>query len=264
MRALIAGNGDLPGLVLKAGTAPTHVFALEGVSVSLPSEPERFRLETLGTLLATLTKRGVTELCLAGAITRPSIDPTLIDEATRPLVPVLQQALMQGDDGALRIILNIFEAQGIRILAAHDMVPDLLPPEGVLTSVLPSEPHQTDAVRGQHIVDAMGAADIGQACVVAGGQALVVEGMFGTEWMLNSLKNRPAQPRGGILYKAPKPDQDRRVDLPAVGLDTVHQAADAGLEGIVLEAGGVMVLNREAVIKAADAAGLFLWVKARE
>ena len=107
----------------------------------------------------------------------------------------------------------------------------------------------------------MGAADVGQACAVLNGQALAIEGVFGTDWMLRSLANRP-DGEGGLLYKAPKPDQDRRADLPAIGPDTVRGAADAGLDGIVIEAGGVILLDRDAVVATCDRMGLFLWSRA--
>ena len=110
---------------------------------------------------------------------------------------------------------------------------------------------------------AVGPADIGQGCVVVAGQALAIEALGGTDWMLDSLagNRRPAGPSGGILYKAPKPGQDRRADLPVIGPQTMAGVKAAGLSGIVIEEGGVIVLDQAATIGAADAAGLFLWVR---
>ncbi|MYF89777.1 MAG: LpxI family protein, partial [Boseongicola sp. SB0676_bin_33] len=75
-----------------------------------------------------------------------------------------------------------------------------------------------------------------------------------------SLDRRP-DGSGGIFAKAPKPGQDRRVDLPTIGPGTATCVADAGLGGIVIEAGGVMVLDREESVQVADDAGIFLWVR---
>jgi DUF1009 family protein len=167
-----------------------------------------------------------------------------------------------------------------------------------------------DADRGLAVIAAMGAADVGQACVVRAGQVMAVEAAPGTDWMLASLSPapvaarpgdpltwaadaagevidtwadwlsgpdapRPAAPvppapvppaqaiaAGGVLVKAPKPAQDRRADLPAIGPGTVAGAARAGLAGIVVAAGGVMVLDLPATVAACDRAGLFLWVRA--
>ena len=107
----------------------------------------------------------------------------------------------------------------------------------------------------------MSAADIGQCCAIRARQAIAVENTFGTNWMLQSLRQRP-DGQGGILFKAPKPGQDRRADLPAVGPPTVELAAQAGLSGIVLEAGSVIVLEQEEVVAACDRLGLFLWLRA--
>jgi DUF1009 family protein len=258
MLALIAGRGSLPVAIAGAQEQPALICALED------NGPERldvdlwFRIETLGSLIAALKERGVTRVCLAGGIRRPQVDPAGFDAATLPLIPVLMGALQSGDDGALRAVLSVFEAAGLAVIPAQEAAPGLLLGAGSPTIAQPTEAHQRDARRGAEIVAAMGAADIGQACAVLNGQALAVESVFGTDWMLACLFDRPDE-GGGILYKAPKPDQDRRADLPAIGPDTVRGAADAGLDGLVIEAGGVILLDPEAVIAACDRLGLFLW-----
>jgi DUF1009 family protein len=219
-----------------------------------------FRIERLGSFLQTLKEKGVTEVCFAGSLQRVPLDAAEIDAATMPLVPRMMEALKAGDDAALRTVLAFFEEAGLTIRSAHDIAPDLLPDEDVLTEGAPDDLAQEDAVRAQEIIAAMGAVDIGQACVVHRGQALAVEGLFGTAWMLDSLKGRP-DGAGGLLAKAPKPNQDRRIDLPVIGPETVAQASAAGLAGIVLEAGGVMIVDRNETIAAANAAGLFIWVR---
>jgi DUF1009 family protein len=103
---------------------------------------------------------------------------------------------------------------------------------------------------------------MGQGCVVASGHILAVEAFGGTQWMLSSLSElRPADwPEGGVLYKAPKAGQERRVDLPAIGLETMAQAARAGLVGVAILHGEVVALDLPDVIAEADRLGLFLWV----
>ncbi len=261
MLALVAGTGALPAELVARLPVPPLIcqladFEPEGVSADLV-----FRLEHLGTLIGTLKERGVTELCMAGAIRRPPIDPAAIDAATMPLVPAIQRALTSGDDGALRAMIAVFEDAGIAVRAAHDLAPDLLMTAGCPTATQPGDRDENDAARGAEIVSALGAADVGQSCVVRSGQALALEGVFGTDWMLNSLAQRP-DGKGGVLFKAPKTGQDRRADLPTIGPDTVAGAVTAGLDGLVIEAGGVIVLHREAVLKACDENGIFLWVRA--
>ncbi|WP_170786697.1 LpxI family protein [Ruegeria lacuscaerulensis] len=262
MLAVIAGTGALPTEVVDQLANRPVICAMEGFAPDTLDVDMTFPLEQLGTFIADLKARGVTQICMAGAVRRPAIDPSRIDAATMPLVPILQQAIMSGDDGALRAVIGIFEDAGLQVRAAHEIVPALLPALGPLTEAQPSDADLSDANRAAGIVRAMGAADIGQACVVSKGQALAVEGIFGTAWMLKSLTQRP-DAGGGVLFKAPKPDQDRRADLPAIGPDTVADAVAAGLSGIVIEKGGVMVLQRPQVIAECDRLGLFLYVRER-
>ncbi len=293
MLALIAGQGALPGLV--QGARPDAlVCELEGYPAGL-GPARRFRVERLGSFMAELRAAGVTEVCLAGRVGRPKLDPGMVDAATMPLVPRMMAALQLGDDAALRTVIGFFEEAGFAVRAAHEIVPGVLPPEGVLTRAAPGPAAERDVVRAVAVHAAMGAADVGQAVVVAEGQVIAVEAQPGTDWMLASLLARggarlptggvfddplgvaadlfggpvvapqprrdPALPPGGLLYKAPKPGQDLRADLPAIGPATVAGAVAAGLQGIVIAAGGVMVLDRDEAVRAADAAGLFLWVR---
>ncbi|WP_293573523.1 UDP-2,3-diacylglucosamine diphosphatase LpxI [Phaeobacter sp.] len=260
MLALIAGRGALPAEVAARLAARPLVCAMQG------SEPDHidpeltFRLEHLGSFIARLTASGVTEICLAGAVGRPPIDPREIDAQTMPLVPVLQAALTDGDDGALRAIIGLFEQAGMTVRTAHDVAPDLLMGEGVVSDTQPGEIDHADAARGSAVVAAMSQADVGQSCAIRRGQAIAVENLFGTDWMLQALQARP-DGTGGLLFKAPKAGQDRRADLPTIGPQTVELAAAAGLSGIVLEAGGVIVLDQDEVIAACNRHGLFLWLR---
>ncbi|SDI57519.1 LpxI family protein [Aliiruegeria lutimaris] len=264
MLALIVGQGRLPEILAEETRAAGRTPLVCGYA----SAPDRlspeltFHLEGLGGLVRKLRRKGVTEICMAGGITRPKLRLSRLDFATLLLVPRLMRALGKGDDGALRELIALFEENGMAVRGAHEILPELLPDPGVLTRVKPDKDDVKDAARGEEIVAAMGVADVGQACVVARRQALAIEAMPGTDWMLASLKGtRVGLPEGGLLFKAPKPGQDRRVDLPTIGPDTIRAATEAGLRGVVIEAGGVMLLDRAEAIAAADAAGLFLWVR---
>ncbi|MGB1389090.1 MAG: LpxI family protein [Paracoccaceae bacterium] len=262
MLALICGQGRLPAIVAAAQAEAPFVCALAGFEPDGLAPDLVFYIETLGTLLQTLKDKGVEQVCFAGAIRRPPVDPSRIDAATWPLVPALQAAIVGGDDAALRAVIGIFETAGFKVVGAHEAAPDLLPPPGVITRRQPDERDRKDAARGAAVLATMSSADLGQACVVLAGQVLTVEGSYGTDWMLQSLQARPdAEKGGGVLCKAPKTDQDRRADLPAIGPETVQALVQAGLTGLVLEAGGVMVLDMPAVVEACDAADLMLWIR---
>jgi DUF1009 family protein len=293
--ALICGRGRLPRIVADAQPQRPLVCVLNGFEPDGLTADLTFHLETLGSLLDTLGSRGVTQVCLCGAIRRPPIDPSRLDAKTAPLVPRLQTALTSGDDGALRIVMQLFEEAGLTIVAAHELVPELVPQPGVLTLKTYAPQNAVEARLGQRTVAAMGARDAGQACVVRGDSVLAREDAAGTDAMLTRLArdrqtgsgdflSNPINAAsdmfggllgdatdwltggssvsdGGILFKAPKPGQDRRADLPVIGAGTPDAVAAAGLSGIVIEAGGVMVLDRARTVARCDDLGLFLWVR---
>lgn len=262
MLALVAGQGGLPAILLAQVSGPVTVAALEG----FPPEVDvdlTFRVEQLGSFLDELEVRGVGRVCFAGSLARPALDPAAVDEATAPYVERIVQSLQMGDDGALREVLSIFEERGFQVVAAHEVAPALLPGTGVATKQTPSVQDERDAARARQILKVTAEADIGQGCVVSNGQALAIEALGGTDWMLQSLVNdRPkAAAPGGVFAKAPKPSQDRRVDLPVIGPDTIRAVAGAGLNGLVIEAGGVMVLEWDDTLRLANDHDLFLWVR---
>jgi hypothetical protein len=261
--ALIAGQGRLPALLARAMGAP-FVAALDGFPPDGLKPDAVFRVERLVPFLHRLADEGVTRVVFAGAVRRPRLDPALFDPATAQLVPQLLAAMRAGDDAALRGIAAIFEAEGLAVVGAAEVAPALVPGPGVLCGA-PDGADARDADRAAAIVAALGAADVGQGAVVAQGLCLAVESLPGTDAMLDfvaatagGLRPDPAGARG-LLYKAPKPGQDLRMDMPAVGPETVVRAAAAGLAGIAWPAGGALLLDREDSIAAARSAGLFLW-----
>lgn len=263
MLALIAGRGALPGQVAQATEPRPLICALEGQPPDDLVPDITFRLETLGSLLVELGKRGVTEVCMAGAIDRPDLDPTKLDAETAPLVPLLQGALQEGDDGALKAVIGLFEQTGFTIRAAHDLAPDLIAPPGVLSKRWPDAQIRRDAAKGAMILEALAPMDVGQACVVATGQALGIEGIGGTEWMLRTLPESTLR-QYGVLVKGTKRGQDRRADMPTIGPDTVRQAGEAGLAAIVVDAGDVIILDQDEVIRLCNALDLILWSRTGE
>ena len=259
--AIIAGTGALPRLVFEALQGQAVVCGLDGFTVDVAGA-ETFRVERLVPFLDSLVDRGIKRVVFAGAIQRPRLDPSLFDLNTARLVPRLLGAMQAGDDATLRAVIEIFEEWDLEVVGAHHVAPDLVPEAGVLCGALTAV-DEADAARAAVIVAALGRADVGQGAVVAGGLCLAVEALPGTDAMLAFVEAHAGLKNGarGVFYKAPKPDQDLRIDLPAIGVETVRNAARAGLAGIAWQAGGMMVLDRAAVVQAAQDAGLFLWAR---
>lgn len=297
--ALIGGTGALPAALvatLEAQDRPVVLCELAGFAFAGLDGRDRmsFRLETISEFLASLHDLNVRNVCFAGAIRRPAVDPAAITPASAPLVARLAQAMQLGDDGALRAVIALFEAAGFAVTGAADIAPGLLPIGGVLGRVPVPQGFGRDLVSARTGHAQMAQRDEGQAVVVRGGRVLVTEGPAGTDAMLGLLTpagrsvgtDDPLEwaaqtdwtttgavadrlagaaadlppPEGGILFKAPKAGQDRRVDLPVIGPGTVIGAAAAGLRAIAIEAGGVMVLDLAQTVALADGIGVCIAV----
>jgi DUF1009 family protein len=266
MLGLIAGQGQLPVLLveaLQAAGRDLRVATLEGVETDLPDGAiwHRFRIEHLGSFLMQLQSEGVTEVCFAGAITRPLLDATQLDSATKPLVDRLVRALFAGDDSALREVVAIFEDTGLAVRSAAEVRPDLLALTGFHIGAEPTQAALGSLPRAIGILQALSAQDVGQSVVVAQGQCLGIETIQGTDALLAFVENSDAVHKGGqsgILVKGPKREQDLRVDMPTIGPATVRHVANAGLAGIVVQANKTLILERDKLAAEAMAAGVFV------
>ena len=258
--ALIAGRGDLPALVAAATQTPPLVCGYEGIALSGVAADVTFRLETLGTLLLELGTRGVTQVCFAGGLDRPALDPSKLDAETAPLVPMFMQALQQGDDGALRVVVDLFEKTGFDVLGAHEVAPDLLAKGGVFGRHWPDKKLRDDASIGAAKIHDMSRKDQGQACVVLDGKVIAMEDKSGTDAMICALGHA----KGGILFKGPKQGQSRKVDLPTIGPATFEAAVQAGLRAVIIDAGDVLVLHAAECTAIADRHDIVFWARKGE
>lgn len=266
---LIAGAGTLPKLIaetLAQGEAPYLVAAFEGaVPDWIGAHPHVvLPFEKPGRLFAALREKGVARVAFAGAMTRPTLRPWRFDLTGARIAATVVPLLAAGDDALLRGLAAVFEAEGFAMAAPHDLVAGLLAPQGDMAARAASERDCADIARAARLVAVIGAEDVGQAAVVDRGLCLGLETLTGTDAMLACVAARPPALRApdgrasGVLYKAPKPGQDWRADLPAIGPETLRRAAAAGLAGVAVQAGGVMILDREACRAEADRLGLFL------
>jgi hypothetical protein len=259
--AIIAGRGTLPAALAARLTSPL-VCALEGFTPENLSVDQTFRVERLALFLRLLEDQGVTQVIFAGAVQRPRLDPSLFDPQTAQMVPRLLAAMQAGDDATLRAVIALFEEAGFEVVGVEAVAPSLLPPAGIYAGEINAQA-QSDAARAEIITAALGAVDVGQGCVVVSGLCLAVEALPGTDAMLAQVAQIPAslRPAGGLFYKSAKPGQDRRIDLPALGVETLRRAAAAGLSGVAWQAGSVICLDLPAMQAEAQARGLFLWAR---
>ncbi len=271
---LIAGGGELPVHVAEAARREGRlgcVIALQGFA-----EPERYEapvsvgLGQLGGVLKALAAAQCDAVCFAGIVPRPDFSNLKLDMKAVASFPKVLAAAARGDDALLRAVVRIFEAEGLAVVGADEIASQLTVREGLVGAIGPDDQSRADALKALHVAGVIGAEDIGQGAVVADGLVLAVEAQEGTDAMLSRVASLPqavrgeSQARRGVLAKRPKPGQECRVDLPVIGVSTIEGAARAGLAGVAAPAGGALILGREAVAAAADAAGLFVWGVAPE
>lgn len=268
--AIIAGAGRLPHDVAEAARAAGEdpfIVALKG---EIDRDWNDFDHIEIGAgdfagLNRALRERGIGRVVLSGGVRRRpewrDIRPTLSHILRIP--PVLRILLGGGDDAVLRMVIELIESNGYRVVGAHEIVPGLLAETGALTAARPGEEDWKDIVKARAAALALGELDVGQGAVSIGGRIVALEGVEGTDAMLARVadlraEGRVSPRRKGVLVKVCKPRQEVRADLPSIGLPTVENAARAGLAGIAVEAGRALVLDRDAMIEAADRLGLFV------
>jgi DUF1009 family protein len=269
--AIICGGGSFPFVVAEAAVQHGRrivLFALTGFAdpAAVARYPHHWiALGQAGRFFRLAHAEACRDVVFIGAVTRPSLRRVRLDLMTLRLFPRIVRMFHGGDNHLLTAIADVFQEQGLRLVGAHEVAPEILVPEGVLGRHAPTAPERADIACALALMAATGPFDVGQAVVVADRRVLAVEAAEGTDDMLARVAalraakrlNLPA--RHGVLVKAPKPGQERRLDLPSVGIHTVDGAARAGLAGIAVEAAGAITADLQQLICAADAAGLFVF-----
>jgi DUF1009 family protein len=266
---LIAGGGELPitlANLCRATQRPYVVLRLAGIAdPGLAEHPGvEIGIAELGRQFAILHREGCRSICFAGMVKRPDFSKLKPDLRGMMAFPGVVAAAAKGDDALLRKLISEFEGEGFKVEGAHDVATGLTLQAGPLGSINAKAEHQDDIALAVKVAKAIGALDVGQAVAAARGVVLAVEAQEGTDALLRRCASLPEALRGdserrvGVLIKWPKPIQERRIDLPTIGVATVEGAAAAGLAGIVGEAGGALIMDRAGVIAAADRLGLFI------
>jgi UDP-2,3-diacylglucosamine hydrolase len=267
---LVAGGGAMPFAVadsLVARGATPVLFALRGACD--PVAVERFRhhwisVGQVGRAMRLFRAENCRDLVFIGTLVRPALSEIRLDWGTLRVLGRVWAAFRGGDDHLLSGIGDILEQDGFRMVGVKDVAPDLLMPEGCLTRAVPDETAIADIARGRAVLGALSPYDVGQAVVVIDGHVVGVEDIEGTDGLLARvarLRNEGrirAKAARGVLVKAPKSGQDLRFDLPTLGPRTVEGAAKAQLAGVAIVAGNTIVAEPQAMIAAADTAGMFV------
>ena len=269
--AIIAGGGDLPieiaqGLAAR-GEIPLVLLVrgeVEDPSAFQAYPQDTLKIEQFGSLVSLLKRNKISRVVMAGTIARrPRVRSLWPILPLLPLVPKFAIARASGDDGLLRIVIGHIEKSGIKVVGVHEILPNLLVSEGVHTVRKPGAQDRKDIAAALAAAKAIGALDIGQAAVAIGGRAIALEGIEGTDGLLDRVRDlrghgRLAGRKGGVLVKCSKPGQELRADLPSIGVRTIEGAHRAGLNGVAVEAERALGLGFGDLLKRADALGVFV------
>jgi DUF1009 family protein len=267
---LIAGGGAMPFAVadsLAARGIDAVLFALKGACD--PKRVERFRhhwisVGQVGRAVKLFRAEGCRDLVFIGSLVRPALSEIRLDFGTLRVLGQVWASFRGGDDHLLSGIGRILERDGFRMVGIKDVAPDLLMPQGCLTRTMPDEHATADIERGRAVLRALSPFDIGQAAIVIDGHVVGIEDIEGTDGLLARVAGLRDQGRiraaakRGVLVKAPKSGQDLRFDLPTVGPRTIEGVAYARLAGLAVIAGNTLAAEPQAMIEAADTAGLFI------
>ncbi|WP_295559752.1 UDP-2,3-diacylglucosamine diphosphatase LpxI [uncultured Hyphomicrobium sp.] len=265
---ILAGGGVLPREIADSAASrgiPVSIVAIDGEANAdfAPHPVTVVNWGQIGAMIRALKEARTTHLVIVGHVHRPELKGLRPDLGLfRYLPKILRIVAAGGDDGVLRRVVRFFEQQGLKVIAPGEAAPELVIGAGPMGKAQASPGDRADIAKGLELVRALGRYDIGQSVIVAGGRIEAIEGAEGTDRMIARAAARRAGTRegraGGALVKRSKPGQDMRIDLPTIGPATVEGARAAGLAGIAVEAGRVLVADRTRTLAAAEAANVFI------
>lgn len=261
---LIAGLGRFPLELATAARRGGHrlaAVAFEGLAdpglAARVDVCETLPLGQIARLLEVLRREGVRQVVLAGKVPKRVLFEAggRLDPDARALA-LLRALRDRKDDSILLAVAELLEVEGFELLGQAELAPELLAAEGPLGAVVATDAQRADVAFAWPIAKALGAVDVGQTVVVEGGAVLALEAIEGTD---EAIRRGCALGGGGAcVVKVAKPGQDPRFDVPAVGLGTLRALREGGAAVLAVEAGATLVLEREALVAEADAAGIAL------
>lgn len=260
---IIAGGGSLPGLLIQAclkKDIEPFVIGFEGQTDPDLLEGHRSMMGSFakaGQILKTLKAHNINDIVMIGGMRRPSFKSLCPDLYTASLMARIGFRAM-GDDGLLKAIRDIFENEGVSIHGIHEFVDELLATPGAWGNIAPTQDDWSDIERGVKVARSLGVLDVGQSVVVQDGFVLGVEAVEGTDSLVKRSGDLKKSSKGGVLVKVCKEQQDKRLDMPTIGLDTLISVHEAGFKGIAVSAGATLVCDIDELIAYANEHKLYV------
>lgn len=255
---IIAGAGQFPELVAEGARKDGFSVVMCGfvghTDPAIESKADVFEMLHLGALsklIQFFRKNGVTRVCFAGAINKPKALDVRPDLRAAKLLFKIRS---KGDDVLLRAVLDELESDGLQIVQAAELVPNLRGPAGVLTKKKLTDKQRETLAYGIPIGEQIGAMDIGQCIVVRENMVVAVECLEGTDATIK--RGAELGGNGCVAIKLLKPNQDERIDLPALGLNTIQNLVDGGYSCLAYYAGKTLFFDRDEAVALANEHGI--------
>lgn len=269
--AILAAGGQVPLQVAAAARAAGRDVLIIGLEGEAGEEIKAFphamaKWGQIGRVEELIRAHGAREVVVIGSVSRrPDFSSMAVDLGTLRYLPRLIRGMLGGDDTILANFARFAEERGYRIVGAHEVAPDLVAKAGPVAGRAPSGGALADARLALAAARTIGLIDVGQAAVAVNGRVVALEAAEGTDAMLDRVETLRANGRvtwsgrAGVLAKRSKPQQDLRLDMPAIGPRTVEAMARVGLAGIAIEAGRVMIAERGETVALANRTGTFIF-----
>ena len=271
--ALICGGGILPKNVAQALLKKQSDFAVIRLAGEADTDlelPQSIPVTTvgwgqIGRFFRFLEDQKCSHVLAVGGVTRrPDFSSLKLDFGGIKVLPEAIATVIGGDDKVLSNVAAVFEKRGYQVIGVLDAAAEMSCPQGLVSRNAPADNAAADIELATRAAAAAGSLDMGQGAVAADNRVIAMEGPEGTREMLRRVATIRQQKRArwksgqGVLAKRSKPGQDLRFDVPVIGPDTVRQIKDAGLAGIVVEAGRVLLLEREELLRVAEQESVFI------
>jgi len=269
---LIAGNGRFPFLVLDAARGAGHdvtVIAIkeeafpelaEAAARPPAADLHWISLGQLGKCISTLTRAGVTQAVMAGQVKHTKLFADIVPDLT--LLGVLTRLKARNTDALIAGVADVLREHGIELLNSTAFLAPLLARAGVLTKRRPTQDEQADLDFGYGIADTIAGLDIGQTIAVKAAAVVAVEAMEGTDAVIERAGRLAGA--GVAVVKVAKPNQDMRFDVPVIGVSTIEAMRAARASALSVDAGKTLMIDGDAIVRAADEAGIAIVGRAIE
>jgi len=212
-----------------------------------------------GKIISILKQNNCKRILFAGKIKKPNFSKLKLDFKGILYISRIIKKSKIGDAAILKEIINIFKKEGIQTISSTYFTPELNLSKGNYSRYKPDNIDRRDIKNAIKYLNKSKPYSYVQGAV-GRNNSVFLEKRKGTKDMLENIKKQKNK-NNGVLVKFPKKKQDKRVDLPTVGLQTLKQCKSAGLKGIVLKHKNNIFLDKIKIIRFANKNKMFILVK---